>query len=55
MKNLEAVLRENGRIAAFGYDTGAGKDIYDIIKSAEMNMYADKENYYKETGKDRRR
>ena len=31
------------------------KDIYDIIKAAEQMMYADKERYYKETGKDRRR
>ncbi len=29
--------------------------IYDVIKSAEKIMYADKENYYIETGKDRRK
>lgn len=26
-----------------------------VIKSAEKIMYSDKENYYRETGKDRRR
>ena len=31
------------------------KYIYDIIKAAEQMMYADKERYYKETGRDRRR
>ncbi len=55
MKELESVLRKNGRIAAFGYDTGKGKDIYAVIKSAEKNMYEDKQDYYLETGKDRRR
>ena len=54
MKNLEDVLRKNDRIAAFGYDTGEGKNIYGIIKAAEKNMYSDKHNYYMETGKDRR-
>ena len=54
MKDLEAVFRRNDRIASFGYDTGEGKEIYGLIKSAEQMMYADKENYYKETGKDRR-
>ena len=55
VKRLGEVLRENDRIASFGYDIGKEKDIYDIIKAAEQMMYADKERYYKETGKDRRR
>ena len=55
MKNLEAIMRENDRIAAIGYDAGDGKNIYGLIKSAEKIMYTDKQNYYKETGKDRRR
>ena len=55
VKRLGAVLRENDRIASFGYDIGKEKDICDIIKAAEQMMYADKERYYKETGKDRRR
>ena len=55
MKNLEDIFRANDRIAAFGYETGAGKDIYSVIKSAEKKMYADKHKYYMETGKDRRR
>ena len=55
MKRLSQVLNENDKIAAFGYDFGEGKNIYDVIKSAERMMYADKEKYYRETGKDRRR
>ncbi len=55
MTDLGTVIRKNDRIAAFGYDTGEGKDIYGVIKSAEKVMYADKERYYRETGKDRRR
>ena len=55
VKRLGEVLMENDRIASFGYDIGKEKDIYDIIKAAEQMMYADKERYYKETGKDRRR
>jgi diguanylate cyclase (GGDEF)-like protein len=55
MKQLESVLAKNGRIAAFGYDIGAGRNVYETIKNAEQMMYADKERYYKETGKDRRR
>ena len=55
MEGLGAVLMENDRVASFGYDTGAGKDIYGVIKAAEKNMYADKHKYYMETGKDRRR
>jgi diguanylate cyclase (GGDEF)-like protein len=55
MKKLGVILKENDRIASLGYDIGEGKDIYDIIKAAEKMMYSDKERYYKETGKDRRR
>ena len=43
------------RIAAFGFDIGAGSEVYSTIKNAEQMMYADKERYYTETGKDRRR
>ena len=55
MKHLEGILAKNDRIAAFGYDIGAGSEVYSTIKNAEQMMYADKERYYKETGKDRRR
>ena len=55
MNDLETAIKKNDRIAAFGYETGTGKDIYDIIKAAEKKMYADKQNYYTETGKERRR
>ena len=51
MKRLESVLAKNDRIAAFGYDIGAGRNVYETIKNAEQMMYADKERYYKETGK----
>ena len=54
MDRLGATLKENNRIASFGYDIGEGKDIYNVIRAAEQMMYKDKENYYKETGKDRR-
>ena len=43
VKRLGEVLRENDRIASFGYVIGKEKDIYDIIKAAEQMMYADKE------------
>ena len=55
MKRLGDILSQNDRVASFGYDIGEEKDIYDIIKAAEQMMYADKERYYKETGRDRRR
>ena len=55
MKRLGDILSQNDRVASLGYDIGEEKDIYDIIKAAEQMMYADKERYYKETGRDRRR
>ena len=55
MNILKDVLLKNDRIASFGYETGEGKNVYGVIKAAEKNMYADKHNYYMQTGKDRRR
>jgi len=55
MTNLEEIFQANNRVAAFGYETGSGKDVYSVIKSAEKKMYSDKHKYYMETGKDRRR
>lgn len=55
MSSLRAIFDENDRIAALGYDFGIGSEYLKILKSAEQMMYADKEDYYKQTGKDRRR
>ncbi len=49
------VLKNEGKIVAFGYETGFGDQILNIVKAAEKMMYSDKERYYLETGKDRRR
>ena len=54
-QNFESVLNNEGRIVAFGYESGSGNQILTLIKSAEKMMYSDKEKYYLETGKDRRR
>lgn len=50
----ELLLRE-GRIASYGYEIGNGNDFLKLVGAAEKKMYADKEKYYKETGKDRRK
>lgn len=55
MANLRNVIFANDRIAAMGYAIGKGKDIKRLVNLAEHGMYEDKERYYKETGKDRRR
>ena len=55
MNNFGEVLFKEGRIASYGYEIGDGKDILELVRSAEKKMYADKEKYYKETGKDRRK
>lgn len=55
MERLRKTFAENDRIASFGYVTGEGKQIMEVIKAAENMMYDDKERYYKETGKERRR
>ncbi len=52
---LKKSLFAKGRIASCGYAVGKGKDIVGLVKDAEKVMYKDKERYYKETGKDRRR
>ena len=55
MDHLRDTLMKNDRIASFGYGTGKGERILEVIKTAENMMYDDKERYYKETGKERRR
>lgn len=55
MHNFDDIVREEGRIVAFGYETGSGKQFLELVKSAEKMMYSDKQQYYLEIGKDRRR
>ncbi len=54
MSALRDIFNDNDRVAAMGYDFGIGSNYLEIQKSAEKMMYADKEDYYKQTGKDRR-
>ncbi len=55
MTRLKSEVYYNDRIAAVGHDIGMGCDFKEIVKSAEKMMYQDKERYYRETGKDRRK
>ncbi len=55
MNDFGEVLFREGRIASYGYEIGNGKEVLELVRSAEKKMYADKEKYYKETGKDRRK
>ncbi|MCR4782766.1 MAG: GGDEF domain-containing protein [Lachnospiraceae bacterium] len=52
---LKDIIYFNNRIASYGFSIGFGKEIYDVIKRAELEMYKDKKKYYTETGNDRRR
>ncbi|MCR5584295.1 MAG: GGDEF domain-containing protein [Lachnospiraceae bacterium] len=55
MKKLSKAFFECDRIASMGYEIGNGKDVQELINSAERMMYQDKKRYYEETGRDRRR
>ncbi len=55
MKLLTEKIRSNNRIVSVGYEIGIGEKILTLVQTAEEKMYEDKSNYYKETGKDRRR
>ncbi len=55
INELQKKLYDEGRIAALGHSFGKGCDILKLLNDAEKRMYDDKEKYYKETGKDRRR
>ncbi len=55
MNALRETLKLNDRIASFGYETGVGSNFLEVVKAAEKKMYSDKESYYRETGRDRRR
>lgn len=48
-------IRSNGWIASVGYEIGIGEKVEELVKAAEEKMYEDKSNYYKQTGKERRR
>ncbi|MCR5687875.1 MAG: GGDEF domain-containing protein [Lachnospiraceae bacterium] len=52
---LNIAIRENERMASAGYAYGDNGLVMDLIKYAEGEMYIDKNRYYQETGKDRRR
>ena len=55
MDGFRQLLRQNERIAAVGYAHGQKKQIGELIKASEQMMYEDKEDYYRETGRNRRR
>lgn len=54
MAEFERVMKENGRIASFGYASGSVFEIKRIVEAAEQMMYESKKQYYSETGRDRR-
>ena len=54
-KALVENIRTDGWIASLGYEVGIGGKIEELIKTAEEKMYEDKSNYYKTTGKERRK
>jgi len=53
VRDLSDKINAHNRIASIGYVCG-GEDAFDMVGQAEQAMYADKERYYRETGKDRR-
>ena len=54
MQAFDDTLRNNDRIAAFGFEVGTGSRPLQVIKAAEQMMYRNKDAYYLETGKRRR-
>ena len=55
MGKVSDAIKANDRIMSLGFAIGEGEKIIETVKSAEQMMYCDKEQYYKETGKDRRK
>ncbi|RKM55968.1 sensor domain-containing diguanylate cyclase [Butyrivibrio sp. CB08] len=55
MEKLRKVIMDNDWFTSIGYEFGEGGNIKEVIKVAENKMYDDKERYYLQTGKDRRR
>ncbi len=54
MAEFERIMKENGRIASFGYASGSVFESKKIVEAAEQMMYESKKQYYSETGRDRR-
>ena len=55
MDAFKKSIKKEDRILAFGYAQGDGAQFLGLVKEAEKMMYKDKESYYRETGKDRRK
>ncbi len=55
MKVLIDKIKSSGWIASIGFEIGIGEKVEELVKAAEEKMYEDKSNYYKQTGKERRR
>ena len=55
MKNFADIIYSSGRILSFGYIISQGEKLESVINAAEQKMYADKQRYYEETGKERRK
>lgn len=54
MQVFADTLTKNNRIAAFGFGVGEGNQALQVIKTVEQMMYRNKDDYYLETGKQRR-
>ena len=54
MQAFADTLKKNDRIASFGFGIGKGNQAFKVVKEAEQMMYRHKDEYYLETGKQRR-
>ena len=54
-EKLNSAIMKADRIASVGYAYGGDTSAMELIRSAEQEMYNDKNRYYAETGLDRRR
>ena len=52
---LTGVINRNDRIASVGCAYGEDKPVLELVTLAEQGMYDDKNRFYRETGRDRRR
>ncbi len=55
MQRLRKQIDRNNRIASFGFVHRKCEALLGMVRDAERNMYEDKERYYRETGKERRK
>jgi diguanylate cyclase (GGDEF)-like protein len=55
MKKFADKILSSGRILSFGYKISQGEKLQAVINAAEQKMYVDKQRYYEETGKERRK